>query len=147
MPSRHGAVSLSQTLQQRSCKQRNRLTLTTDHSMPAAGLATLVTALHFRPFQLRPMVFVPILLFSSYINLQGFKKDSAGITAAASGTYALLALRRSAGGLLRKFGVRGAVRGAAVGLGIANALSGAWVYATASRETEKQERLNNPKWV
>lgn len=115
--------------------------------MPAAGLATLITALHFRPFQLRPMVFVPILLFSSYINLQGFKKDSAGITAAASGTYALLALRRSPGALFRKFGVRGAVRGAAVGLGIANALAGAWVYATASREKEKQDRINNPKWV
>jgi hypothetical protein len=115
--------------------------------MPPAGLATLITALHFRPFQLRPMVFVPILLFSSYINLQGFKKDAAGISAAASGTYALLALRRSPGALLKKFSVRGAVRGAAVGLGVMNALAGGWVYATASREKEQKERTDNPRWV
>ncbi|KAH6656677.1 hypothetical protein BKA67DRAFT_552668 [Truncatella angustata] len=116
-------------------------------SMAPAGLATLITALHFRPFQTRPMIFVPILLFSSYINLQGFKKDAAGISAAASGTYALLALRRSPGALLRKFGVRGAVRGAAVGLGVMNALAGGWVYATRSRDLEKKERDENPRWV
>lgn len=111
--------------------------------MPPAGLATLITALHFRPLQLRPMAFVPILLFSSYINLQGFKKDAAGISAAASGTYALLALRRRSRGLLS---VRGVVRGAAIGLGVVNALAGGWVYATASREKEQLERKENPRW-
>ncbi|KAK9424024.1 hypothetical protein SUNI508_13814 [Seiridium unicorne] len=118
-----------------------------NNSLPPAGLATLITALHFRPFRVRPMLFVPILLFSSYINLQGFKKDAAGITAAASGTYALLALRRSPGALFRKFSVRGVVRGAAVGLGLTNALAGGWVYATASREKEQRERTENPRWV
>ncbi|KAI1851711.1 hypothetical protein JX265_010945 [Neoarthrinium moseri] len=118
-----------------------------NHSMPPAGLATLITALHFRPFQLRPMVFVPILFFASYINLQGFKKDAAGISAAASGTYALLALRRSPAAFLKRFSVRGVVRGTAIGLGAANALGGAWVYATADREKEKRERQDNPRWV
>ncbi|KAI0163002.1 hypothetical protein BJ166DRAFT_525072 [Pestalotiopsis sp. NC0098] len=118
-----------------------------NNSMPPAGLATLITALHFRPFQLRPMAFVPILLFSSYINLQGFKKDAAGISAAASGTYALLALRRNAGGLFKKLSIRGGVRAAAVGLAVANTLGGGWVYATASREKEQLERKENPRWT
>ncbi|KAI0125098.1 hypothetical protein BJ170DRAFT_488091 [Xylariales sp. AK1849] len=117
-----------------------------NQSMAPTGLATLITALHFRPLQIRPMLFVPVLLFSSYINLQGFKKDSAGITAATSGTYALLALRRNAGGLMRKFGVRGAVRGAAMGLGVMNAVGCGWVYATTDRRLEAEERSDNPRW-
>ncbi|ORY64204.1 uncharacterized protein BCR38DRAFT_457963 [Pseudomassariella vexata] len=116
-------------------------------SMSPAGLATLITALHFRPLQIRPLLFVPILMFSSYINLQGFKKDSAGLTAAASGTYALLALRRKPTALMNRFSVRGAVRGAAVLLGTANAVGCGWVYATVDRQAEKVERESNPRWV
>ena len=41
------------------------------------------------------MMFAPILLFSSYLNLSNYKTDAAGITAAWSGLYGLLALRRS----------------------------------------------------
>lgn len=41
------------------------------------------------------MMFPPVLLFSSYLNLSDYKTDSAGITAAWSGLYALLAMRRS----------------------------------------------------
>jgi hypothetical protein len=41
------------------------------------------------------MLFPPILLFSSYLNLSNYKTDAAGITAAWSGLYALLAIRRS----------------------------------------------------
>jgi hypothetical protein len=40
------------------------------------------------------MAFVPVLLFSSYLNLSGYKTDAAGTTAAWSGLYALLAMRR-----------------------------------------------------
>lgn len=40
------------------------------------------------------MMFPPVLLFSSYLNLSGYQKDAAGITAAWSGLYALLAMRR-----------------------------------------------------
>ncbi|CAJ2511968.1 Uu.00g075930.m01.CDS01 [Anthostomella pinea] len=116
-------------------------------SMAPTGLATLITALHFRPLQIRPLLFAPVLLFSSYANLQGFKKDSAGITAAASGTYALLAFRRRAGGLVAKFmSVRGAVRGAAVGVGLMNCVAGGWVYAMGDRERERAERRDNPRW-
>ncbi|KAK7977969.1 hypothetical protein PG996_004016 [Apiospora saccharicola] len=116
------------------------------HSMAPTGLATLITALHFRPLQKAPMLFVPVLLFSSYINLQGFKKDSAGLTAAASGTYALLALRRSSASFFKRFGVRGAVRGTAVLLGLANVAGCGWVYATADRRAEDEDRKNNPRW-
>lgn len=93
------------------------------------------------------MLFVPILLFSSYSNLQGFKIDSAGITAAASGTYALLALRRRPAAFMNRFSIRGIVRGAAVGIGLINAATAGWVYAMGDREKEKRERRDNPRWV
>jgi len=119
-------------------------------SMAPTGLATLITAMHFRPLQVRPMLFVPILIFSSYANLQTFRIDSAGITAAASGTYALLALRRRQPGS-SLFGttltVRGGVRAAAIGLALVNTLAGAWVYATGDREAEKRERKEKPRWT
>lgn len=47
-----------------------------------------------RPFQPLPMFFPPVLLLSSYINLNGYKKDAAGMSAAWSGLYMLLAGRR-----------------------------------------------------
>ncbi len=94
---------------------------------------------------------MPVLLFSSYANLQGFVKDGAGIAAAASAAYALLALRRGRGGgrggSRGRFSARGLVRGAAVGLGAANALAAGWVYATADREAETRERRVNPRWA
>ena len=67
----------------------------TENSVPPTLLATLITAQHARPFQPLPMLFPPILLFSSYLNLSDYKTDAAGITAAWSGLYALLAIRRS----------------------------------------------------
>ena len=65
-----------------------------ENSVPPTLLATLISAQHLKPFQPLPMMFPPILLFSSYLNLSDYKTDSAGITAAWSGLYALLALRR-----------------------------------------------------
>ncbi|GAW13133.1 hypothetical protein ANO14919_025110 [Xylariales sp. No.14919] len=116
-------------------------------SLAPTGLATLATALHLRPAQPLPLLFVPVLLFSSYANLQGFKIDSAGLTTAASGTYALLAWRRKpVGGFRGKFSVRGVVRGAAIGIGVVNAVAAGWVYATGNREEEKQYRKDNPRW-
>lgn len=102
-----------------------------------------------RPAQPLPLLFVPVLLFSSYANLQGFKIDSAGVTMAASGAYALLALRRRQGGGFRArfLSVRGAVRGCAIALGVANAAAAGWVYATGDRDREKEERKDFPRWV
>lgn len=120
-----------------------------DSSLAPTGLATLITPLHLRPAQPLPLLFVPVLLFSSYANLQGFKIDSAGVTMATSATYALLALRRkNAGGFRAKFfSVRGVVRGSAIGLGVMNAVAAGWVYATGNRENEKQYRQDNPRWA
>ncbi|KAI1195271.1 hypothetical protein F5X97DRAFT_247196 [Nemania serpens] len=128
---------------------RLRLEAWGNSSLAPTGLATLITPLHVRPAQPLPLLFVPVLLFSSYANLQGFKVDSAGVTAAASGTYALLALRRrQAAGFRAKFlSVRGVVRGSAIALGVANAVAAGWVYATGDREREKLDRKDNPRWA
>lgn len=66
-----------------------------ENSVPPTLLATLISAQHMRPFQPLPMMFPPVLLFSSYLNLSNHKTDAAGITAAWSGLYALLAMRRT----------------------------------------------------
>jgi hypothetical protein len=102
------------------------------------------------------MMFPPVLLFSSYLNLSGYKKDSAGITAAWSGLYALLAMRRKhvsteptrdgpwLGGILtcvqrlkQKFGARGIVRGASLGLCAVNVAAGGLAYVFGKREEDE----------
>jgi hypothetical protein len=110
------------------------------------GLATLITALHVRPFQALPMSFTPVLVFASYLNVAGFTIDSAGLTAAWSGLYALLALRRRQPTLRGKFSARGAVRGGAIGLGLANCAAGGWVWATGDRKREEAERKTRDRW-
>jgi len=80
------------------------------------------------------MLFPPVLLFSSYLNLQGFIRDSAGISAAWSGIYLLLAARRSPGKLVSKFGARGLIRGATMGLAALNVVGGGVAYAYGDKE-------------
>lgn len=115
------------------------LTLLTENPVPPALLATLVFAQHARPFQPLPMLFPPLLLFSTYLNLQGFKIDSAGTTAALSGTYLLLAGRRRMG-FMNKFGARGVIRGATMGLCLVNLVGGGLAYGFGSRTREDDER-------
>lgn len=117
------------------------------------GLATLVTALHWQPFQRLPMLFPPLLLFSSYLHVAGFRTDAAGTAAAWSGLYVLLAVRRRrrpaaapAPALRRRFTARGGVRAAAVALGVVNCVAGGWVYATGDREAEDVERRERNRW-
>ena len=57
-------------------------------------LATLIAPQHIRPLQPIGLLFPTTLVFSSYLSLNGFKKDSAGFVAAQSGLYILLASRR-----------------------------------------------------
>ncbi|KFA70356.1 hypothetical protein S40285_01762 [Stachybotrys chlorohalonatus IBT 40285] len=116
-------------------------------SLPPSLLATLVTALHARPLQAFPLfLFAPPLLFSSYLNLLGFTTGSAGLTAAWSGLYALLALRRRQP-LRARFSPRGIVRGAAVGLGFANAVAAGWVYATGDFKKDDEARRDRNRWA
>lgn len=109
-------------------------------------MATLVTALHARPMQAVPLfLFTPTLLFSSYLNLSGFTTASAGLSAAWSGLYVLLALRRRQG-LRSKFSVRGIVRGSAIGLGAANAAAGGWVYMNGDFKKDDERRRERKRW-
>jgi len=110
------------------------------------GLATLITALHFRPFQTLPMLFTPVLLFSSYLNVAGYVIDSAGLTAAWSGMYVLLALRRRQPSLRQRFTARGAVRAAAMGLGTVNCVAGGVTYLNGNRAKEAAERQARNRW-
>jgi len=112
--------------------------------LPPTLLATVITALHARPFQPLPMIFPPILLFSTYLNLNGYEADSAGITAAWSGLYIILARRRRMaalglrGRLVSKFGARGLTRGAAITLAAANVVAGGMTYAFEKRSDSEE---------
>ncbi|KAI1616562.1 hypothetical protein EDD37DRAFT_73799 [Exophiala viscosa] len=106
-----------------------------ENPVPPALLATLVFAQHARPLQPVPMLFPPLLLFSTYLNLQGYKIDSAGTTAALSGTYLVLAGRRRMG-FMNKFGARGIIRGATMGLCLVNVVGGGLAYSFGSRSKE-----------
>ncbi|KUJ12077.1 uncharacterized protein LY89DRAFT_688554 [Mollisia scopiformis] len=104
--------------------------------LPPTLLATLITALHARPFQPLPMLFPSVLLFSTYLNLSSYVVDSAGITAAWSGLYLLMARRRTGymgktftARLGSKYGARGLTRGAAMVLAGANLVGGGVTYA------------------
>jgi hypothetical protein len=85
------------------------------------------------------MLFPPLLLFSTYLNLQGYKIDSAGTTAALSGTYLVLAGRRRQG-IWNTFSTRGFVRGATVGLCLANVVGGGLAYGFGSRSKEDKKK-------
>jgi hypothetical protein len=115
------------------------LTLVIESSLPPSVLATLVFAQHARPFQPMPMIFPPLLLFSTYLNLQGYKIDSAGTTGALSGLYLVMAGRRRVP-LFRKFGVRGIIRGGTMALCLANVIGGGLAYTYGSRS--KDDRNN-----
>ncbi|RDW91520.1 hypothetical protein BP5796_02685 [Coleophoma crateriformis] len=112
--------------------------------LPPTLLATLITALHARPLQKLPLAFTPVLLFSTYLNLNNFVIDSAGLTAAWSGLYLLLARRRRAGGANfsarfgNRFGARGLTRGAAMLLAGANVVGCGTTYALGRRSKEER---------
>ncbi|CAG8952259.1 hypothetical protein HYFRA_00000999 [Hymenoscyphus fraxineus] len=113
--------------------------------LPPTILATLLTALHMRPFQRLPMLFPPVLLLSTYLNLNSFVTDSAGITAAWSGLYLIMANRRkvrtSGVGWGRRvgerFGARGLTRGSAMVLAGMNVVGGGLAYTFGKREKEE----------
>ncbi|PBP19517.1 hypothetical protein BUE80_DR009701 [Diplocarpon rosae] len=112
--------------------------------LPPTLLATLITALHARPFKPLPMLFPPVLLFSTYLNLSNFKVDSAGLTAAWSGLYLLLARRRKVAGanfssrLGAKIGARGLTRGSAMLLAGTNVLGCGVTYVLGDRKAEER---------
>ncbi|MCJ1368137.1 hypothetical protein MMC16_007278 [Acarospora aff. strigata] len=104
--------------------------------LPPTILATLITAQHMRPPQLLPLLFPPVLLFSTYLNLSTYKVDSAGINAAWSALYLILARRRKQP-FAKRWGTRGIIRGATMGLCVANLLGCGFTYATGRRSKEE----------
>ncbi|OCK81449.1 hypothetical protein K432DRAFT_381309 [Lepidopterella palustris CBS 459.81] len=110
-----------------------------ENPLPPTILATLITAQHMRPFQALPMVFPPVLLAASYFNVSGYKIDAAGITAAWSGLYLVLAGRRKQR-LVQKFGARGIVRGATLALCAVNVAGCGSTYAFGRRKIEEESR-------
>ena len=103
--------------------------------VPPALLATLVAAQHARPPQFLPLLFPPALLFSTYLNINDYKIDAAGTSAAWSALYLFLARRRKHP-LMQKWGTRGIIRGATMGLCVANLLGGGFVYAIGKRSND-----------
>lgn len=114
------------------------LTRCSENPVPPALLGVFIFAQHAKPFQTLPMLFPPILLFSSYLNLSGYKTDSAGLTSAWSAAYLILARRRRQA-FGSKFGVRGVVRGATLGLCVVNVLGGGLAYAFGKRNIEDEK--------
>ncbi|KAF2491055.1 hypothetical protein BU16DRAFT_530623 [Lophium mytilinum] len=110
-----------------------------ENPLPPTLLATLITAQHMRPFQALPMMFTPVLLAASYANVSGYKIDAAGVTGAWSGLYLLLASRRKQR-IVQKFGARGIVRGATLGLCIANVVGCGVAYGFGRRRKEEESR-------
>jgi hypothetical protein len=89
------------------------------------------------------MLFPPVLLFSTYLNLNSFVIDSAGLTAAWSGLYILLAQRKPmgkgiAGRFANRFGARGLVRGATIGVAGINLVACGATYALGRRKEEDE---------
>ncbi|KAI9734938.1 MAG: hypothetical protein M1834_002018 [Cirrosporium novae-zelandiae] len=111
------------------------LTAWGEHSVPPMIAATLTTAQHMKPFQPLPMMFPPVFLFTSYLNLSGYVTEAAGMNAAWSGLYILLASRRKQP-FLKKWGARGIIRGSTMGLCAVNVVSGGLVY-TLGRESKE----------
>ncbi|KAL2833415.1 hypothetical protein BDW59DRAFT_138622 [Aspergillus cavernicola] len=109
-----------------------------ENPFPPTLLATLITAQCMRPLQKLPMLFPPIFLFTSYVNLLGFKTDSAGIGAAWSGLYLLISARRKQP-FMKKWGARGLTRGATMGLCLVNMVGGGLAYTLGKKEDEEDE--------
>lgn len=79
------------------------------------------------------------LVLSSYMNVAGYKVDSAGATAAWSGIYWLLASRRKQK-FVSRFSVPGVIRGATIGVCAANVLGGGWAYLVGRRKVEDPDQ-------
>lgn len=109
--------------------------------VPPALLAGLITSYQLRPFRPLPMLFPPFLLFSSYLNTQGYKTDAAGLSATWSTLY--LVMSRRTGGITSvlkpsNWNFRGLTKGATFVMCIAQSTNGGIAYVFGSRSKERQ---------
>ena len=109
-----------------------------ESALPSMGLATLVSALHARPFQPVPMTVPAVLLFSTYLNLSDYPVEAAGVTAAWSGLYLIMAARRKSTKFISQFGARGLVRGATMGLAALNVVACGATYALGRGKQDEE---------
>ncbi|MCJ1444900.1 MAG: hypothetical protein MMC23_005403 [Stictis urceolatum] len=109
-----------------------------ESSVTPAVAATLIAAQHLQPPQFIPLLFPPVLMFSSYLNLNEHKIDAAGLNAAWSGLYMLLASRRKQR-LMQKWSVRGVIRGTTMGVCAVNLVAGGFVYVIGKRSQEPSD--------
>lgn len=80
-----------------------------------------------------------VLLLSTYLNLNDYATDAAGITAAWSGLYLVLARRRKSAKFTNRFRARGLVRGAAMGVAAINLAACGVTYAFGRNKPEENE--------
>ncbi|KAI9887628.1 MAG: hypothetical protein M1823_000612 [Watsoniomyces obsoletus] len=109
-----------------------------ESSVPPILLATLIAGQNLRPPRFIPLLFPPAFLFSTYLNINGYVADSAGVTAAWSGIYLLMARRRKQA-LMSKWGLKGILRGATMGTCLANVVGGGLVYALDRNKSSDRE--------
>lgn len=96
--------------------------------VPPTVLAALIAGQYLRPPRVIPLLFPPALLFSTYLNINGFVTDAAGFSAAWSGVYLLMARRRKQA-FASRWGPRGLVRGATMATCLVNLACGGLTYA------------------
>lgn len=123
-------------LHNNSCGIRPKLTIEPESPFPPVTLATLIAAQHMRPLQVLPLLFPTALLFSTYLNLADYKTESAGVTAAWSALYFVLARRRKQP-FTKRWGARGIVRGVTMGMCAAN-LAGCGIAYMVGKPREKE---------
>lgn len=85
------------------------------------------------------MTFPPVFLASSYLNVQGYKTDAAGLSAAWSALYLVLARRTTSVYSALKpsnWNTGGLRRGATLGMCLAQAVGGGLAYGFGSRSNE-----------
>jgi len=109
-----------------------------ENSFTPTLAAMPIFALHARPIQMLPLLFSPALLFASYVNVSGYKKDAAAMSASWSALYMILAMRRKQG-VKDKLSARGIIRGGALGLCAMNIIGGSLAYVMNKREREGKD--------
>jgi len=109
-----------------------------ENPIPATGLAALIAAQALRPVNYVSLLFPPVLLASSYMNVLDYKDEAAGVSSAWSALYLILARRRKQP-FMQKWGVRGIIRGATLGLCAANLVGGGFVYGVSRLERRKED--------
>ena len=118
-----------------TCKLKSNL----ESPIVPTGTASLIFAQSVRPAHYVSLLFPPILLGSTYLNILDLKSDSAGITGSWSALYLILSQRRQQT-LAQKLGWRGLIRGGTQATCMMNVLSCGYVYVS-----KKGFRFNSPE--